>query len=76
MTTENEQKLDRLIKKVIIENKEIIIEYENGKKGLIGTIMNKIIKESTVLFYSKSSKQKLVLNIKKNLNDKKINSFE
>jgi Asp-tRNA(Asn)/Glu-tRNA(Gln) amidotransferase B subunit len=72
MTVDQEKELIKIINKVILDNKEIVLEYRNGKRGLIGTIMKKIIKESTISFYSKSSKQKLVYNLKKNMNETKI----
>lgn len=73
MTVDQEKELIKIINKVILDNKDIVLEYRNGKKGLIGTIMKKIIKESTISFYTKSSKQKLVHNLKKNMNETKIN---
>jgi len=67
MTTEQEKNLDRTINKILNKNKNFIYKYKNGQKGLIGLFMKRTIKDSTISFYSKDSKQKLVNILKKKL---------
>jgi Asp-tRNA(Asn)/Glu-tRNA(Gln) amidotransferase B subunit len=59
--------LTKTVKKVLKENPELVKSYKNGKKGLIGVIMNKIIQESTSSFYTKKSTAELVAELKKQL---------
>lgn len=68
MTAEQEKQLKKVISKVVENNIDIVDRYKNGQRGLIGFIMKKVIKESTMGFYSKESKQKLVLFLKNELN--------
>ena len=67
MTYEQEIKMKQYVKNVIKNNKRIVDEYKNGKKGLIGPIMNKVISTSDISYYSKESKIMLIKEIKEQL---------
>jgi len=60
--------LKKIIKNVINENIDMLEKYQGGQRGLIGFFMKEIMKKSTSSFYSKNSKQKLVLILKTELN--------
>jgi len=56
--------LKKTIKKIMKNNSDIVEQYRSGKKGFIGLIMKKVIEESMSSFHSKSSRQKLMNEIK------------
>lgn len=68
VTTTTNTELKKTIKKVIKDNPKIVKSYRDGKKGLIGALMKKVIQESTSSFYTKKSTQNLVSELKKKLN--------
>ena len=65
--TKEQDNLKKVIKKVIKDNPVILERYQGGQKGLIGFFMKTIMKKSTMSFFSKDSKQKLVYSIKTQL---------
>ena len=68
MTTFQEKELKKCVKTILDTYPDIVNKYRDGQRGLIGFIMKKVIKESDMSFYSKESKQKLVHELKKQLN--------
>ena len=71
MTNDQEKDLKNVINKVLENYPKTVEKYKNGQRGLIGLFMKRVIKKSTISFYSKESKQKLVLCLKNHLSDKK-----
>jgi len=67
MTNEQEKDLKKTINIILTKNQNTVNKYKDGQKGLIGFFMKRVIKKSTISFYSKDSKQKLVLYLKESL---------
>lgn len=72
MTKEQEISLKKDITKVIDENPKTFERYKNGQVGLIGFFVKKVMKKSTVSFFSKDSRLNLAIITKKKLNQTEL----
>ena len=70
MIEEDKTKLKNTIKYTIKHNPKTVKKYKNGQRGLIGNLLKKVIKKTTVSLYSKESKKTLVVLLKKELSSK------